>query len=100
MKLVHPSLGALLAWRYAQLLTALPRRGTGGRAQVVRSGRRGRAAAHHAKRPEHLAISRLRLLATLPRRLAVPAFLSALPPLLRAPLCRGGGVGEAGAGAA
>lgn len=25
---VHPSLGALAAWRYAQLLTALPRRGT------------------------------------------------------------------------
>lgn len=24
----HPSVGALLAWRYAQLLTALPRRGT------------------------------------------------------------------------
>lgn len=25
---VHPSIGALAAWRYAQLLTALPRRGT------------------------------------------------------------------------
>ena len=25
---IHPSLGALLAWRYCQLLTALPRRGT------------------------------------------------------------------------
>ncbi|PRW44846.1 NEDD8-activating enzyme E1 catalytic subunit isoform B [Chlorella sorokiniana] len=28
LKLVHPSLGALLAWRYAQLLNALPRRAT------------------------------------------------------------------------
>lgn len=25
---MHPSVGALLAWRYAQLLTALPNRGT------------------------------------------------------------------------
>lgn len=29
LKLVHPSMGALLAWRYAQLLTVLPRRATG-----------------------------------------------------------------------
>lgn len=28
IKTVHPSVGALLSWRYAQLLTALPRRGT------------------------------------------------------------------------
>lgn len=30
LKLVHPSVGSLLAWRYCQLLTALPRRATGG----------------------------------------------------------------------
>lgn len=29
LALVHPSVGALLAWRHCQLLTALPRRGTG-----------------------------------------------------------------------
>ena len=34
LKLVHPSLGALLAWRYAQLLTVLPRRATGARGVV------------------------------------------------------------------
>lgn len=28
LAMVHPSMGALLAWRYCQLLTAMPRRGT------------------------------------------------------------------------
>ena len=28
LRAVHPSVGALLAWRFAQLLTALPQRGT------------------------------------------------------------------------
>ena len=29
LKSVHPSVGALLAWRHCQLLTAMPRRSTG-----------------------------------------------------------------------
>jgi hypothetical protein len=29
LKAVHPSVGALLAWRYCQLLTVLPKRSTG-----------------------------------------------------------------------
>jgi hypothetical protein len=41
---VHPSLGALVAWRYAQLLTALPRRETEARAWAAAAERlwRGR----------------------------------------------------------
>ena len=34
LKAVHPSVGSLLAWRYCQLLTALPKRSTGGRRGV------------------------------------------------------------------
>ena len=76
LKLVHPSLGALLAWRYAQLLTVLPRRATGAFGVV------GLAAWSEIER--------------VPKCLRAYAF-NAAPAV---DFCRGGGVGAAGAGAA
>jgi hypothetical protein len=38
-RVVHPSLGALAAWRYAQLLTALPKRETEAKAWAAAAGR-------------------------------------------------------------
>jgi hypothetical protein len=55
---VHPSLGALAAWRYAQLLTALPRRETEARAWAAageRLWRRGQGAGGGEQKGDSLA---------------------------------------------
>lgn len=85
LALVHPSVGALLAWRHCQLLTALPRRSTGAGGGLGAGRWEAAAVTWRGCRQDGLAAS------------------PAVPPLHLLPttaIRRGGDVGEAGASAA